>query len=43
MGYLDPKDYEAKTDLVMKYSRHPDKRPDVADMMTNRFVGQPSS
>jgi ABC-type nitrate/sulfonate/bicarbonate transport system substrate-binding protein len=41
MGYIDPKDYEAQTDLVMKYLAKPgDKRPDVASMMTNNFAGQ---
>src|SRR6267154_4286661 len=40
MGYLEPKDYETMTDLVMKYiARDTDKRPAVADMMTNRLVG----
>jgi hypothetical protein len=40
MGYSEPKDYETMTDLVMKYvAREDDKRPSVADMMTNRFVG----
>jgi ABC-type nitrate/sulfonate/bicarbonate transport system substrate-binding protein len=40
MGYIEPKDYEVMTDLVMKYiARDTDKRPAVADMMTNRFAG----
>jgi hypothetical protein len=40
MGYTEPKDYEVMTDLVMKYiARETDKRPSVADMMTNRFAG----
>jgi ABC-type nitrate/sulfonate/bicarbonate transport system substrate-binding protein len=40
MGYMEPKDYEVMTDLVMKYiARDTDKRPAVADMMTNRFGG----
>jgi ABC-type nitrate/sulfonate/bicarbonate transport system substrate-binding protein len=40
MGYIDPKDYEAMTDLVMKYVAGPgDKRPDTASMMTNKFAG----
>jgi ABC-type nitrate/sulfonate/bicarbonate transport system substrate-binding protein len=40
MGYLDPKDYAAMTDLVMKYLAKPgDPRPDINKMMTNRFVG----
>jgi hypothetical protein len=37
---MEPKDYEVMTDLVMKYiARETDKRPSVADMMTNRFAG----
>jgi NitT/TauT family transport system substrate-binding protein len=41
MGYSEPKDYETMTDLVMKYvAREDDKRPSVADMMTNRFAGE---
>jgi NitT/TauT family transport system substrate-binding protein len=40
MGYMEPKDYEVMTDLVMKYiARDTDKRPIVAGMMTNRFAG----
>jgi hypothetical protein len=40
MGYLDPKDYEAMTDLVMKYIAKPDdKRPTIDSMMTNKFSG----
>jgi len=40
MGYMEPKDYEVMTDLVMKYiARDTDKRPAVAEMMTNRFTG----
>jgi NitT/TauT family transport system substrate-binding protein len=40
MGYMEPKDYEEMTDLVMKYLAHEgDPRPDVAKGMTNRFVG----
>lgn len=40
MGYIDPKDYEAMTDLVMKYIAKPeDKRPDVASIMTNKYAG----
>ena len=40
MGYMEPKDYQAMTDLVMKYLAHEgDPRPDIAGMMTNRFVG----
>jgi ABC-type nitrate/sulfonate/bicarbonate transport system substrate-binding protein len=41
MGYLEPKDYETMTDLVMKYiARDTDKRPNVPDMFTNRYAGQ---
>jgi NitT/TauT family transport system substrate-binding protein len=40
MGYIDPKAYEAMTDLVMKYVAKPeDKRPEVASIMTNKFAG----
>jgi NitT/TauT family transport system substrate-binding protein len=40
MGYIDPKDYEAMTDLVMKYIAKPDdKRPPIDSMMTNKFAG----
>jgi NitT/TauT family transport system substrate-binding protein len=40
MGYIDPKDYEAMTDLVMKYVAKPeDKRPAIDGMMTNKFAG----
>src|SRR6266481_8012446 len=40
MGYMESKDYETMTDLVMKYlAREDDQRPEVAKMMTNRFVG----
>jgi NitT/TauT family transport system substrate-binding protein len=40
MGFIDPKDYEAMTDLVMKYVAKPeDKRPAVDSMMTNKFTG----
>jgi NitT/TauT family transport system substrate-binding protein len=40
MGYMAPKDYEAQTDLVMKYIAKPDdKRPTVDSMMTNKYVG----
>jgi NitT/TauT family transport system substrate-binding protein len=40
MGYIDPKDYAAMTDLVMKYVAKPeDKRPDIDSMMTNKFTG----
>jgi NitT/TauT family transport system substrate-binding protein len=40
MGYIEPKDYEVMADSVMKYiARDTDKRPTVADMMTNRFAG----
>src|SRR5580658_2111239 len=41
MGYIDPADYGAMTDLVMKYIAKPeDKRPDIAAMMTNKFAGE---
>lgn len=40
MGYIDPAAYAAQVDLVMKFLAKPtDKRPDMASMMTNRFVG----
>ncbi len=40
MGYIDPKDYEAMTDLTMKYIAKPeDKRPSLDSMMTNKFTG----
>ncbi|HEV2303790.1 MAG TPA: ABC transporter substrate-binding protein [Stellaceae bacterium] len=40
MGWIEPKAYEVQTDLVMKYLAKPgDKRPSMASMMTNRFVG----
>ncbi len=40
MGYIDPKDYAAMTDLVMKYVAKPeDKRPEIDSMMTNKFAG----
>jgi NitT/TauT family transport system substrate-binding protein len=40
MGYLDPQDYAAQTDLVMKYLAQPgDKRPEISSVMTNRFTG----
>jgi hypothetical protein len=41
MGYMEPRDYEVMTDLVMKYiARETDKRPAVSEMMTNRFAGR---
>ena len=41
MGYSEPKDYETMIDLVMRYvARETDKRPSVAEMMTNRFAGE---
>jgi NitT/TauT family transport system substrate-binding protein len=41
MGYMEPQDYEAMTDLVMKYlAREGDQRPEIAKMMTNRFAGK---
>lgn len=40
VGYMEPKDYEVMTDLVMKYiARDTDTRPAIADLMTNRLVG----
>ena len=40
MGFIEPKDYETMTDLVMKYiAREGDARPAVADMITSRFAG----
>jgi NitT/TauT family transport system substrate-binding protein len=40
MGWIEPADYKAQTDLVMQYLAKPgDKRPAIATMMTNRFVG----
>jgi ABC-type nitrate/sulfonate/bicarbonate transport system substrate-binding protein len=40
LGYMEPKDYESMTDLVMKYlAKEGDQRPEVPKMMTNRFVG----
>jgi hypothetical protein len=40
MGYIEPKDFDTMTDLVMKYiANESDKRPDVAALMTNRFAG----
>jgi ABC-type nitrate/sulfonate/bicarbonate transport system substrate-binding protein len=46
LGYMAPEDYEAMTDLVMKYlAKEGDQRPDIPKMMTNQFVGdhKPSS
>jgi hypothetical protein len=41
LGYAQPKDFEAMTDLVMKYiAREGEKRPAFADMVTNQFAGQ---
>jgi len=43
MGYMEPKDYESMTDLVMKYlAKEGDQRPEVAQMMTDQFVGDQS-
>jgi ABC-type nitrate/sulfonate/bicarbonate transport system substrate-binding protein len=40
MGYMEPKDYEAMTDLVMKYLAHEgDQRPVIDKVMTNSFAG----
>jgi ABC-type nitrate/sulfonate/bicarbonate transport system substrate-binding protein len=41
LGYMEPKDFETMTDLVMKYlAKDSDQRPDIAKMMTNQFVGE---
>jgi NitT/TauT family transport system substrate-binding protein len=40
MGYMEPKDFEAMTDLVMKYLAHEgDQRPAIDQMMTNSVAG----
>src|SRR6201981_2718571 len=40
LGYMEPKDYEEMTDLVMKYLAHDgDPRPEISNVMTNRFAG----
>jgi NitT/TauT family transport system substrate-binding protein len=40
LGYLDPKDYETITDVVMQYLANPgDPRPDPTKLMTDRFAG----
>src|SRR5580693_2454827 len=40
MGYMEAKDYEAMTDLVMKYLAHEgDQRPVIDKVMTNSFAG----
>ncbi len=40
IGQAEPADYTAMTDLVMKYAADPaDKRPDIASLFTNDFVG----
>jgi hypothetical protein len=40
LGWIDPKAYEAQTDLIMRYVAKPDDKRPIADtMMTNRFVG----
>jgi ABC-type nitrate/sulfonate/bicarbonate transport system substrate-binding protein len=40
LGYIEPKDYEAIADVVMQYLANPgDPRPDIAKLMTNKFVG----
>ena len=39
IGYIVPKDWEAMTDLVMKYLAKPgDPRPAAAELMTNKFI-----
>ena len=41
IGYSDPKDYEAMTDLVMKYVAEPsDKRPEQKALFTNAYAGK---
>jgi NitT/TauT family transport system substrate-binding protein len=40
LGYMDPRDYQTMTDLVMKYlAKEGDTRPETAKIMTNQFVG----
>jgi ABC-type nitrate/sulfonate/bicarbonate transport system substrate-binding protein len=40
VGWSEPADYAAMTDLVMRYAAGPnDKTPDLAGLMTNDFVG----
>ena len=40
LGYMDAKDYEVMTDMVMKYLAKPgEPRPEVSTTMTNQFVG----
>jgi NitT/TauT family transport system substrate-binding protein len=41
VGYFEPKDFEAMTDLIMKYlAREGDKRPVASEIMTNKFAGE---
>ncbi|HTQ33422.1 MAG TPA: ABC transporter substrate-binding protein [Stellaceae bacterium] len=40
MGYIDPADFKAQADLVMKFLAKPeDKLPVIDSMMTNKFTG----
>jgi len=40
VGWSEPADYAAMTDLVMRYAAGPnDKTPDLAGLLTNDFVG----
>jgi NitT/TauT family transport system substrate-binding protein len=40
LGWIEPKAYQAQTDMVMQYLAKPgDKRPAMGSLMTNRFVG----
>ena len=40
LGYMDLKDYEVMTDMVMKYLANTgDPRPEIAQVMTNKFIG----
>jgi ABC-type nitrate/sulfonate/bicarbonate transport system substrate-binding protein len=40
LGYIEPKDFETMTDMVMQYLANPgDTRPDITKLMTDQFVG----
>jgi len=40
LGWMEPKAYDAQTDLIMQYVAKPgDKRPTMDSLMTNQFVG----
>ncbi len=40
LGYMEPKDYDTMAGMVTQYLANPgDPRPDVAQLMTNQFVG----